>query len=556
MTSEQWVFAGASAALAFAFVRGVLPIERRTLTHPAIIGAGVLFLLSLVVRALFVQPTLVHADVAAPELVDCILDFPLRCTNRGASYGQYGFWLLGAMSQILGRDLNAVFASMQIIGALDVALLAILAYRLSGSPYAALFGVAIIGTNPIFMRVAASEDLHNLGLCLGLVAFIAMDVYAVTRRLLALAAVVLALGLMVHTRQTFYVFAPSVFLMGLARGGGVMLKDPWYWGAGLIVLAALLQRALGGDSGDLVFQMIAILSEPRIVPDMLRYHALLDFTRFGLLPVLTIAAIVWAFSAGGVARATAAVFALSFLLTYPPGMPSPGVELAQRLGTHALGMLLCAMGMSAFVESRVRPSSRAAFGLAVAVVMLALPPYFPGWRTVNELTPIHREYLGVKAAAASLPSEFTQIILPTFHSNSYGGARYAGLLGRMGKKVHPVLVEDIEGMPRPWLFLENIECWTYSFYEVIGIEKQVARARTDFEYRWDHVLFGHRPSPVRPPAEVRPQCAPFLRNGTPIGPPYVITDVEDDPPFLFYAATSVPIRFYEIGDAPRVEAGG
>ncbi len=555
MTSEQWVFAGASAALAFAFVRGVLPTDRRTLRHPAVVGAGVLFLLSLIVRAIFVEPTLVHADVAAPELIDCFLQFPLRCTNRGASYGQYGFWLVGAMSQMLGRDLDAVFASMQIIGALDVALLAMLAYRLSGSPYGALFAVAIAGTNPIFMRVAASEDIHNLGLFLGLVGFIAMDVYAVTRRILALAGVVLALGLMVHTRQTFHIFAPCVFLLGLVRGGWGMLKNPWYWGAGLVVLAMLLQRALGGDSGDLIYQMIAVLTEPRLLPDMLRYHALLDVTRFGPLPIVTIAAIVWAFVAGGVVRATAIVFALGFVLTYPPGMPSPGVELAQRLGTHAFGMLLCAVGLAAFVESRFRSTSRAVTGLAMAVALIVLPPFFPGWRTVDQLTPIHREYLGVEAAAASLPSEFTQIVLPTFHSNSYGGARYAGLLDRMGKTVHIVLVDDVEGMPRPWLFLENIECWTYSFYEVIGIEKQVARQRREFEYRWDHVLFGRQPSPVRPPAEVRPQCAPFLRNGTPIGPSYVIADVEDDPPFLFYASSSVPIRFYEIQDPPLLESG-
>ena len=92
---------------------------------------------------------------------------------------------------------------MGIVGAIDTALLAVLAHRLSGSPYGGLLAVAVAGTNPVFMRVAGSEDVHKVGLLLGLIAFIAMDVFAVTRRTAPLIAAMLTLCLLAHTRRSF-----------------------------------------------------------------------------------------------------------------------------------------------------------------------------------------------------------------------------------------------------------------------------------------------------------------------------------------------------------------
>lgn len=552
MTPEQGVFAGATAALVLALVYVFPRPDRRTLSHPAVIGAGLLLLVGLIARVFLVEPTLVHADVAAPLLVDCALQFPLPCLNRGGSYGQYGHWLLGAMTVPMGRDLHGIFAAMQIVGALDIVLLATLAYRLSGSLYAVLLTVAVTGTNPIFMRVAASEDMHNLGLFLGLVGFLAMDVYAMNRRRFALVAAVLALGLMIHTRQTFYLFAPCAFLLGIARGGWSFLTRVEVWAGGLIVLAVLALRVLGSDSASVSEQMAVILSQPVLVPTILRHHPLFDVSRFGLLPLLTIASIVWACVAGKVVRAVAVVFALNFVVTYPCGMASPGVELAQRLSTYAVAALLCAMAGAAFLERWVSPTRRAATGLAIAFAVSAVPPLFPGWQTLRRLTPIHREYLAVQEAARSLPAEFTQLTLVPTDTNSYGGSRYEGLLQRMGKQVDTVLVNEAANHPRPWMFLENIECWTYSFYEVAGVEKGAA-APEQFEQRWDLVIFGHQRSAIRPPAEMRPQCERVLQDSTPVGPAQVITDVDDDPPFLFYAVDTVPIRFHEIRTLPEGE---
>ncbi|MCC6848808.1 MAG: glycosyltransferase family 39 protein [Deltaproteobacteria bacterium] len=546
MTPSLIAFVGASAALVLALGASLRRPASRALTHPATLGAVVLFAVSMIVRAGSVEPTLVHADVVAPELVDCVLQAPRACATRGASYGPYGFLVLGALTRPFGDDLNAVFRAMALVGALNVALLAVLAGRLSGSPYGALFAVAVAGTNPVFMRVAGSEDMHNVGLLLALVALIVMDVHAMTRRAAPLAAAVLALGLLVHTRQTFYVVVPCAFVLGLARGGRGLLGSSGFLAAGLVVVVVLVSRiAANAASGGLVQQMAGVFLEPVLLPTILRHHALLDVGRFGALPALTVAAVIWACRDGRMARAAALAFALNFVVTYPCGMPSPGVELAQRLSVVAFGMLLVAMAGAAAVEGRVPERWRVVVGLGAAGVLTALPPFFPGWRVLAGRTPIHREYLAVASAAAALPNTFTLVKAPTAEATVHGYARYAGLLERTGRHVRVVPARELAAAPRPWIFLEDVECWTYSFRELTGAGDDRPTGPMA-EVRWDKVLFGRQVSPIRPPAGMRPECRRIERDGTPIGPRGVISGPEDDPPFLFYAGSEVPIQFYEL----------
>jgi hypothetical protein len=305
----------------------------------------------------------------------------------------------------------------------------------------------------------------------------------------------------------------------------------------------LATRIAGSASaGGLVRQMGGIFAEPVLLPTILQHHALLDVARFGPLPVLTVAAVIWACRDGWVARATAVAFALNFIVTYPCGMPSPGVEFAQRLSVVTFGALLVAIAGAAVLESRVPQPLRAVVGLCAAAVLTILPPFFPGWHVLGVRTPIHEEYLAVEAAAAELPPAFTLVRVPTAEATVHGNARYAGLLERLGKEVHVVPSSELTAAPRPWVFLEDIECWTYSFRELTGAGDD----RPTDEVRWDKVLFGREASPLRPPAGPRRECRPFRGEGRPLGPRVVITDPEDDPPFLFYAGEAVPIQFYEL----------
>lgn len=540
------VFAIATLALALALLASLRRPDPWAWTHPALLGAAVLFVAAMIVRTLSVEPTIVHADVVGPELVDCVLQSPSPCAGRGASYGRYGFVLLGSLTRIFGDDLSAVFRANALVGALNVALLAALAHRLSGSPYGALIAVAVAGTNPVFMRVAGSEDMHNVGLLLALVALIAMDVFAVRRRATALVAATLALCLLINTRQTFYVFAPCAFLLGVARGGRDLLKSRGFWVAGVIVVAVLAARIVGNAaSGGLVQQMAGVFAELILLPTIVRHHALFDVMRFGLLPLLMVGSLVWAWRGDEVPRAVLVVFGLNFVLTYPCGMQSPGVEFAQRLSVIACGALLVAIAGAAVLEGRVPASSRPLAGLGAAVVLTVLPPLFPGWEILGVRTPIHQEYLAVASAAAALPPAFTLVKVPTAEATVHGSARYAGLLARLGKDVRVVPSSALAEAPRPWVFLEDIECWTYSFRELTAAWDDRPTGPMG-EIRWDKVIFARMVSPVRPVAGLRPECRPFAGVGTPIGPRAVIRDPEDDPPFLFYSGREIPIGFYDM----------
>lgn len=549
------VFAVATVALVLALVATVRLPDFRVWTHPALLGAGALFVTAMIVRAIAVEPTIVHADVVGPELVDCVLQSPSPCAGRGASYGRYGFLLLGGLTRAFGDDLPAVFRANAVVGALNVLVLAVLAHRLSGSPYGALLAVAVAGTNPVFMRVAGSEDMHNLGLLLALVALVAMDVFAVTRRTSALVAATLALCLVIHTRQTFYVFAPCAFLLAVARGGRDLLKSPGFWAAGVAVGVVLAMRILANAaSGGLVQQMVGVFAELLLLPTILRHHALFDVTRFGILPILMVAAIVRAWRGDEVTRAVLLLFALNFVLTYPCGMQSPGVEFAQRVSAIACGALLVAIVGAAVLEGRVAASSRPVAGLVAAFVVTALPPLFPGWRMLGVRTPIHQEYLAVQAAAAALPPSFTLVKAPTAQATVHGEARYAGLLARSGKDVRVVPSSALADAPRPWVFLEDVECWTYSFRELTGAGDGRPTGPMG-EIRWDKVIFARMVSPVRPAAGPRPECRAFMGQGRAIGPGAVIREPEDDPPFLFYSGPQIPIQFYEL-DHERVSSTG
>lgn len=541
------VFAVATVVLVLALVASLRPPDPRVWRHPALLGATALFVVTMIVRALSVEPTIVHADLVGPELVDCVLQSPSPCAGRGASYGRYGFLVLGGLTRVFGDDLSAVFRANELVGMLNVAMLAVLAHRLSGSPYGALLAVAVAGTNPVFMRVAGSEDMHNLGLLLALVALVAMDVFAVRRRIPALVAATLALVLLIHTRQTFYVFAPCAFVLGVARGGRDLLKSRGFWAAGLLVGAVLVIRILANAaSGGLVQQMAGVFAELMLLPTIVRHHALFDVARFGILPILMVASLVWAWRGDDVARAVLLVFTLNFVLTYPCGMQSPGVEFAQRLSAVACGALLVAIAGAAVLEGRVPDSARTLAGLGAALVLTILPPLFPGWRVLGVRTPIHQEYLAVEAAAGALPPTFTLVKAPTAEATVHGNARYAGLLARSGKDVRVVPSSALAGAPRPVVFLEDVECWTYSFRELTGAGDGRPTGPMG-EIRWDKVIFARMVSPVRPPAGLRPECRPFAGEGRrPIGPGAVIREPEDDPPFLFYAAREIPIRFYEL----------
>src|SRR5207248_2865093 len=84
-----------------------------------------------------------------------------------------------------------------------------------------------------------SEATHRASY--GQYGLLAMDVYAVERRASALVLCVAASVLLVHTRQTYFLWVPLTFLAGLARSRS-LLRDARFWIAASAAGAATAQR--------------------------------------------------------------------------------------------------------------------------------------------------------------------------------------------------------------------------------------------------------------------------------------------------------------------------
>lgn len=552
MTQQQWIFGAATVALIVSSLAGSSRPSRAWSHHPAILGGLALLLVSVLVRVFFVRPTLVHADMLGPAILDSFLDFPAEAQFK-SSYGRYGFFAVGALARLFGRDAEALFHAMSIVGMLDVLLLGILAARLVGSPHAFLLAIAIAGFHPAMMRVAASEDMHNVGLLLGLVALLTMDQYATHRRIASLLASVIALGLLMHTRQTFYLFAPFAFVIALFRAGPRLLRDLDFWAAGLAVLLVLVPRALATQryEGSALPSILFVLGSAEFAPDIFRNHVVFDLGRYGLLPVLGVASLLLAPFGPRVLRGYTLLFLAYFVATYPCGFPSPGVELAQRLPTLAIALLMTAASGAHLLERRCPERLRLRVASASVVVLVANLLLTPGLGVVREATPDYLEYEAVAAQLDALPRTFTLVILPSVGIMD-GYSRYAGMFRRAGKQVTVVLPEARRSAPEPQLFLEGVECWTYTFRELTGVRDEI-RERNRLPLRFDRVLYGRRVSPLRPPPRMRAECAELLDGSAPLGRSAVVHHPTDDPPFLFYATDAMPVRFHRLRapiDAP------
>ncbi len=545
VTQQQWIFTAATVALLVSGLVGAKPSLRSERPHPSILAGGALFLVAVLVRLLYVRPTLVHADMLGPAILDSFLDFPAEAQFK-SSYGRYGFFAVGALARLFGRDAEALFLAMSFVGMASVLLLGVLAARLVGSPHAFLLGIAMAGFHPAMMRVAASEDMHNVGLLLGLVALLTMDQYATHRRIASLLASVIALGLLMHTRQTFYLFAPFAFVIALFRAGPRLLRDLDFWAAGLAVVLVLVPRALATQryEGSALPAILFVLGSADAAPDLFRHHVVFDVGRYGLLPMVSVASLLLAPFGPRVLRGYTLLFLAYFVATYPCGFPSPGVELAQRLPTLAIALLITSAMGAHLLEQRCPQALRARAGWVLAGLIVANLALSPGLRLVRERTPDYLEYEAVAAQLDALPEAFTLVILPSVGIMD-GYSRYAGMLRRAGKQVEVVLPDARRAAPEPQIFLEGVACWTYTFRELTGIEDEI-RDRDQLPLRFDRVLFGRQVSSLRPPPRMRPECAELLDGSVPLGRSAVVRHPVDDPPFLFYATDSLPVRFHAL----------
>jgi hypothetical protein len=505
------------------------PLLARWRPSPWFLGALVAILAA---RMLLVTPSFLHASWHATGLLEGIFGFPAEASHR-ATYGQYGFLALGALARVFGRRFEVVVACNQVFGVIALALLAHYARRVTGRETAAFAVLALGALHPALFRVAASEDAHGLALCLGAASLVAFDLYATDRKPAALVLGMATCILMLHTRQTFYAWAPMVFALAAARDRSLLRTLP-FWLAAFAVAIATVQRvqstmAVGTEQTTLIVLPLLVGSKS-LMASTLRYHPLLDVIGFG--PVLLGAVVYGAWRAP---RMLFLAFLGFFLLTLPFGVPTPGSDLAFRLPAMALAVVIGGIGLGAALERFQHHAVLVASLLAVAL----LPRVFPSWSLARFRSTDCHEYLALRAALPSLPREL-RLLRVRHRDPSWQPPMH--LFAAAG--ISAQLVDDDAPGPGPRVLVAGIQCWGYPLGE--GLELGPQDVKTVLRPLFER-LFAHRID-LRAegiPDSIRPECARVLQGAVALTPEIPLP-ATDDAFFAVYPRNPLPFRIYRL----------
>lgn len=426
-----------------------------------------------------VTPTLLHANLHGAPLVDAILAFPSEALHR-ATFGQFSFLALGALTRLIGRDVDTLFAINHVLGVVALGLAGWVAQRWTSRPLAFWIALSLGAFAPGLIRVAASEDAHTLGLVLGLSALLAFDVFASTQRLSALVAGSAALILLVHTRQTFYLWVPGTWAM-------LHVRAPAAWrrrevrAAALLTLLAMIQRVFTTTSDateqTTVFLLPLMVIKPALLFALLRHHPLLDVMRYG--PTLLLAVLLGLLAARqspGWVRGLAWVWAAYFVLTVPFGLEIAGVEMLFRQPILAWTILLGAVGtVHAIDHMRARWPAIPRAALPLTLLLIAgAPRLTPIWGTLSEVSTDLQEYRFITDMLPQLPRRVL-VLEPPNRDPLPAYEPPLGLLRRAGLDVHTVAPADLASLPSghpPVVFFEGVACHGYAQREGSGFRSR------------------------------------------------------------------------------------
>jgi hypothetical protein len=551
------VFVAAAAALTPGWVRAAWARRR----DPAALAFTSLVFAALAARVAL-EPALLHSNFHGYRLLQSALAFPRPSVFR-ADYGQAGFLAQGLAVTLAGGRPEAVFVLDVAAGTACVALAGLLAARMAGR-FAALATVATGALLPPLVRIAASEDVHDLACFFGLAALVAAD--ALRRRgvrdrwepVLAVAATALAFS----TRQTMLYW--PLLVAACAAGDRARLvawlRDHRRTAAALLAIAATfaVPRALALLSVGVNISSSTALAATllaAVVPAVWRNHPLLWWRESAALTLLTLVALVTLrrrrdatgrVLAAGVAIAFVGSFGVSVSLTLSDAY-------SIRTPLFCLALPLCGVGAQSL---RARLSHLGAAPAWALVVLAALAPA-AGYATLHaEPDPLYREYRAIAHHAPALAP---------------GVVRFARLRSREPSYTLPPAVFPRAGQHAayfdepapagPQYFFQGLYCFAYSLPQLCGVADtgdQVERALAErlritgltsalerlAEFIEDPVTTLARHGCTQP--ELRAECAERIPPGARFIPWGEVTIARPQLPIVYLTRRTIPIGVWEL----------
>lgn len=492
------------------------------------------------VRGAVTRFSLVHANFHAVEILDDVYARPLVSTR---TYGVFHSLFYGAVMRLSGASFEAVAWANEIGAAATLLLMGFVGARYAKSRTAFVFVIALGLMHPVLLRLAGSEEGHNLAVLLSFVALAAFEAYRTTPRRAHLVVGAAALVLMVSTKGIMLASIPCIAAIALIRARP---------GQHLAMLSALLPvvpmtllRIPDWWQQQGVYRMSQRMSLDSAVVAF-RTHPLLDprgplllITPFLLVGMYVLLRRSW--KTRIVVASLAFLFASSYLLF--EGQP---VVFTFRLPVLTLAIVVAGIGAATVFDWASERLAGHALGrtgeLAAAVLLVALTMVAPGFDIVRVVSAQTEEYEFIRSVADRLPRTFTLVRLPEgIPHPSY--AFPVHLLTRAGISASVATYPAALDAPRDWplVFLAGLECWGYSFLELTSPPDPAT---------WRNVTYGPtygeflRTAGTVIPSGERSECRAIRERGSRIiAGTDISTPTHGDAPFIYYAADETHLDF-------------
>jgi hypothetical protein len=519
--------------------------ERRSTRTMAIATAAVAAIA--LVRGALTRWSLIHAEFCGTEILDGVFAWPTRSVMH---YGVFHSLVYGGAMRLVAPDLATVAALNELLAAATLVLMAILAWAWTGSRLAGIAVVSVGLLHPVVMRVAGSEEGHNLAVLMGFVALAAVEAYRSTPRRTRLVALACAATLMIDTKQIMVASLPCVALLGYLRA------PPGHRRAVLLAVSAALpmfaMRLL-----DVVHRTYDYSVGQRLQPVALAIavetHPLLDPRGpiYVFLPLFA-AGLVWLSRWGREGRAIIACVGWLFFSTLLL-MEGQAVTMTFRLPVLTLAIVVEGIGAWVLVRAvatRVAGAVAAGGVTAALLLLLAVSPLVePGFGVVREVSSQTREYDYLRGLALRLPPGVTFV---TTRLGQRSPAFPAHLFSRVGARVTRLSNLSRADFDRgPVLFLHGLECAAYYFQESQPPGFDPSKARRSWQPGiGTFPLF----QGVEAPEDPRPVCEQLIRGAAPWEAPQTVpTPRQRESPMTLYGHDMTTLQVFELG--PSALAG-
>jgi hypothetical protein len=516
-----------------------------------IVSFAVLFIGS----GLLMTPAFVHSHLYGVELHNDMLRFPAAPHFR-AEYGSAGFMLLGGLMKVFGPTFETTARINAFLLLSSFVFMGLFVRLWTNQRLAPLFTLLVGGTTALFMRIGYSEDAHVAALFwggAGLALTMAGLRFKATGLMIAATG---ALFLALYSRQDFFPWltaAPLLLLIPEHRDfGQTLLKDrrTWLWGllvTGLSVPFVWTSLAAGAHSLGLVFAL-HFLTNTEFLTGFLARSPLWD--GFSLSVILLPLAVY-----GAVRRPKLLlIFSLALpafaLLSFVNWHASSWGDLYGFTAPLASVLLILAcVGWFELVR-RTRLIGHLVFIITV-VTGLA------GTISVAQVTnPLYDEYRFVNKTLLELPEGSAVIYVSDQKNQVLSFLPWEAVQTRKIKPVPVRLSGPVEVPPdtKHVYFFQGLACHVFSG-DLLLAQRGVADLRvwvlgaTGSEYEGVDMLklWGlHEGAPFAlEPGVLNPGCVQLRERTLRPIKETIITDVADDPPFLFFPDKKLPVGFYE-----------